>query len=443
VSFKLPPAVEFFLGETSDEPMAPAELVSWMKRSCLAKEFQDCGQRTIADFDYADSPGHDSAAAGTFRLCPMGALDPLSRFGQCISPDCRAANAEAFARSVALYGEEIFLVDDLTGMLAFADLNSPVTAAYLLAARASLKKLEPLLRAGILRLGAPIRRYCEQCGNTIKSFQESAAERLCGELLERVKYALSPEHMLRLKLSEDDIIGIVRVIKATDAATLRVSEQFIEPTVAEMQILRPFLLGDARKRVSQLFMTSTLAQRTRGALATCDRQDAGTFTSLAGWTNSDQKIEELERLQSIELPYIEDLTVEELLELRDTAGLALPRFRNFLSSRILEASGPECVRTAIQELKEGVTDVEAELHALQAGRKLKFAAGTAMVVLSVVVAEVTSFPTVAAAAFAGALAAFNGLHPQFAKDETDTVRQKTLPSYVLWKARDLLRHRGC
>jgi hypothetical protein len=45
------------------------------------------------------------------------------------------------------------------------------------------------------------------------------------------------------------------------------------------------------------------------------------------------------------------------------------------------------------------------------------------------------------AALGAAISALTGMHPHVAKDEIDTAKLKSSPSYVLLQARHLLRHR--
>ena len=440
---KLPPSLELFLGETSDEPIPPQAFASWMDRSGMAKEFEASAKATVMEFKYADTAPSRRNGEGPFRLCPSGALNPLSTIGKCSEPDCRADMAERFARSVALYGDEVFVPDELTRTFLFSDLTAPGIAVQLMAARASLRKLEPLLRAGIVRFGSPLQVYCRHCGEEIERFREAAVERLGKDMMREVRFSLSGggrSRRLSFTLSAGKI-NWVRQITQKQAARLRSSPRFIKPNGAEKQFLRAYVDTVARMSVEDLFSSSTLAQRTRGTLAACVSEEARAFATVAGWKRSATDIDELERLQHIRLPYVEDLTVEELLILRRKASAALPRFRSFLSNRVLRDPDPQKVQASLKELKEGVEDVEAELRALRRGRTFKGAAATAMVALAVIVCETASMSGIVAAAFGGALAALNGLHPHLAKDEVDTARQEAVPSFVLWKARDLLRHR--
>jgi hypothetical protein len=443
MAVKIPPAVSFFLRETGDEPVTPEHFVAWMKRSGLGKEFRSRAIATVSEFRYADSPRRRSRPGVDFCVCPSGNLNPLSCTGKCSDANCRSNIAEHFAQSVALYAEEVFIVDDLTGCLLFDDLSSPATAIRLLGARAALRKLEPLMRAGVVRFGSPVHTLCKHCGQMMTKFRDRAADRLTPKLLEQLQFRLVRVHdlnRLSLTFSGGELFWREN-LSDKKAASLRFSTKLIRPTAKERVALQLSVKAIARMTVQELLGASNLAQQTQSAVVGSDRIGAQAFAGAAGLKHSAQDVKTLERLQSIRLPYVEHLTVEEILELREKASAALPRFRNFLSTRILAAPGTEEVRAAIRELKEGAADVEAELRAIRVGRNLKAAAATAIVALAVVVCEATSFPTVAGAAFAGALAALNGLHPHFAKDVTDQAQLQALPSYVLWKAQHLLCQR--
>jgi len=439
----LPPAVEFFLRETSDQPDVPGPFAAWLKRSGVSKELQARAEETIKQFKYADDRNTPVEPTGRFTVCPSGALDPMSPIGKCGHPNCRAEMAGRFARSLALYAESVVMTDTLTGLLYFGDLDSPLVAARLLGTRAAVRQLEPLLRAGIIRLGTPTRFYCAQHGTIINTFQQEARTRLTRDLLREVRYSLrrtDRRYYLTTTLADGELI-VGQDISRREAASLRTSDTFVKPRPTEKTTLRPYIERDADQMIYDLFLSTTLAQSTHGTLAAADRGEVQAFTSLAGRSISMPHIDELERLLTISLPYVEDLTVREVLVLRRKAASALPRFRTFIARKVIGAKSRTAAQASILELKEGVADIQAELMTIRRGRNLKILATTTTAALALLMYESTTLPAMAVAAFAGALAAMNAIHPHVAKDETDAARQETLPAYILWKAHNLLAHR--
>jgi len=148
----------------------------------------------------------------------------------------------------------------------------------------------------------------------------------------------------------------------------------------------------------------------------------------------------MEAVQALDLPWISELSPEEVMVLRREATAALPQFREYLISRIAAAQDERSVISVIGELRESSARVAVELEASRRRWFTRTSLATGAVGLSIVLFAAAPAQAFAVAALAAALAALSGTHSHVVTDVADEHKLKSTPGYVLLKAKDILKH---
>ena len=434
----LPPVVELLLAETRVDYGSSVELYEHVRNSGLLRELKSQAEYTLDEWKYADeSPVH----RGALKFCPAASLDPFGPWGKCSTPRCRVAIAERFARTVGIYADEVIVPDPATALVYRAEENAERRFEELQTVLAALRTLEPLMRAGVIRFGRPARRYCDECQLSVEKFLDTTIAQVEDVLKEGLTYQLTPlpngDYVVGFKYAGADGVHS-RTITESAGAQLRTTEAFVSPTEQESIVLSPYLSEAARMLLATAFTARLIADGTGGLLATGDAATAHLFEGARGSVWSNARFAELQKVQAIDLPFVRELTIDEIVVLRQEAANALPRFRSVIERSILRSDAEADVRDVVAELRGQAADVKAELAALERGRRWRAGLMAGSVGLSMVLFAAS--PPLGAAALAGALAAMAGMHPHSAKDEIEAAKLESNAGYVLVRAEGLLRH---
>jgi hypothetical protein len=183
-----------------------------------------------------------------------------------------------------------------------------------------------------------------------------------------------------------------------------------------------------------------IAGRVRAVYASSSKLSAIGIEALEGKRRADWR--EWETARRVELPWVSDLEVEELMELRESARDALPRFRERI---FRELSGPSVseeagtIRAAIS-LRAEVAELEAELKAAKPrGRSITVMGGA--VGLGMIIGGLVLEEGYVVTAGSGLLAALNLFFHKHSESEAREELIKAKPAYVLLVAKDLIKHR--
>jgi len=148
--------------------------------------------------------------------------------------------------------------------------------------------------------------------------------------------------------------------------------------------------------------------------------------------------------RSIKLPWVSELTTNELLRLREEASDALPKLRTLLSQK-LNNVGEDQVKNIVEELRAQVTEVENEFTKLSLPKEARYRVGMSTLAASFVVygliAGATGSPGAAATSIAGLLATAAHLRGTEREQDAKVAGLKCMPAFVLLKAKSLLQRR--
>jgi hypothetical protein len=183
-------------------------------------------------------------------------------------------------------------------------------------------------------------------------------------------------------------------------------------------------LKSAERTESTMFSASRL-----DLLAIRALEQAGSLQDSMAW----------DQAASIQIPWIERLSVEEVCRLRDDAPEALPRFRERLRRAAAGTSDAKEVANVIQALREEAVEVSAELSALSLGGRKKLEAVGGALGLTVCLLGIGGIipPGVSLSALVSLLGL---LHVPARKEAQEAAKLRSRPGYVLLKAKELGGH---
>lgn len=193
-----------------------------------------------------------------------------------------------------------------------------------------------------------------------------------------------------------------------------------------------------------VFIELDMSRRLGSLLLAGSRAEALIISTLDKSGPSLREVEDWERLRTVHLPWVDYLSAEEVLVLREEAGKALPRLRELLGKRLTKVTDEDnqTLSETISELRSQALEVESELDALKLPKERNYRAGMAGLAMAFVIYGLaTQSSPVIATSVAGLLGTL--VHLRNAEREQDSQLTKIVstPAYALLKAREILSRR--
>jgi hypothetical protein len=422
--------------EIGEIPTAPPALLLMLREFASGGKWEDVRKRiraTVPDlkeqsfgFESQNLSRSEPLNPTSFDVHLHGALDLLSG-DVCVMPKCRVAAAERLARSFGLIADQVWLTDHLSTEV--MGMGRPTNAAIdrLMQQTLALAPLLPLIEARIIRFRSPWIATCEGCKKKFEDRVEATSQEV-------------------LKVFRRDF----KVKRRKDGGFFVITGKAFEPEVVlhsastsskRIPSNRECAVREVAGQVSQVLWTAREASMTGGSIFTNSR------VGLSGLLHGEGRLPDRKTLllfdgdRAFEVPWVSQLSPEQILQLRQEASLALPVFRERLA-RALAQTGPEVSiqssRELISELRAQAAEVRAELSVkrTKSARYWKTTYGVLGLALSAYgVATDQIVPGVA-----GLLPILQLLISHKTGHEADVAKLTTRPGYVLVKAQDLLEH---
>ena len=444
---ELPPVIELLLSEIEpcDSPESFVDAIR--RRDGLGQEIRRLASDSDAHWNYERAAATDGALA----ICPAADLNPFGP-GGCGHPKCKTDSATRFARTVGLYAERIIIPDPVTALVYPGDPEFPDPDEIAAGRLEALRAVEPLLRAGIIKFGRPTERsYCEEHWNVFKDFCSDAAKIIARDIADNVLFAMEKsgpgprDWLLRLSVDGGESSAPWHLTTGLPHG-VRASPKLIRPKANERRFLKKYIDRRALSIAMRLTFTAELAIETHSILAAGNPVSAKAIGSIRGRPTTRPQYEELESLQSMSLPWVDQLSADEIVRLRAEASSALPQFRAHVSTALRENEDDKGVQNAMAILRNEAARVQAELAAVESGRLHRKSSAVRSVVsfsgFFLALFTTGAAPAYAAAALAAALAAVTANHSHGGNDRVEETKLRSSPGYLLLKAKDLLTHRS-
>jgi hypothetical protein len=438
---ELPPTVRLLLEEGVTKLSSVSSLNDLLRKG-FYKDLRTQAEYSLEEWEYPTTP---EPITGNFIVTPTGPLNPFSKSQKCNERGCRIESARAFAKSVGLYSEYALVPDVFSSLLYHYHGDNIANALF--DEIVVLNELLPLISEGIVRFGRPGLRLCDHHLKENQDLVSQTAETLLritrGSLHIRVlegptEFDFYEIQEPMLTNSDERLTTLFRVTKEESRKILRQYRRRAGgrlPKDAE-RYLKWYLEDEYRREVQEMLEAVNIARISRAQLTTGSRRDV-LLLNYVEKPSSRNDIEHWEQMRTIELPWIKDLTIEEIIRLRDSAGPALERLRLLLTSRFKEAesSKPDIAG----ELESEALEIRAQMEAWKAGRGSQFEIYYGALGISLIV-----YGLAHDALLAAGTAIFTAIGNVFRDKKQESVelgKLKGKPGFALLRARDLLKHR--
>ncbi len=336
------------------------------------RQVVDEAQHSINDFEYSDSSTTDPGVKLIVRA--TGNLNPLSSGGHCQAEECKRKSAHEFGRLSALFFDEAVIADSVTGFCCSIDPEKELDSfedffpfVALAANVAVLRELEPLIEAGIVRLGRPGAYLCEEHRRQANSaIDEATAELVQAVLTDSKTRVLFEDNAVRV---DSELVSPYPLNFLGSKVASSGHEKEHQLTLNEALELRPILHQELKGRTLSALVDANGAARQGAVLASGARADVAVLAALDQAWHAGQRLDDWELARRVRLPYIERLSPEEALEVREKAKSALKPFRARISKglgAVAAGSNEEkAVKTLVSELQTEAVELESELDSVR------------------------------------------------------------------------------
>lgn len=212
----------------------------------------------------------------------------------------------------------------------------------------------------------------------------------------------------------------------------------------QIKEIRAFLLDWLSASVRATLFEANGAAKTGSVLTTSSRADAMTLRILDKAPGDFRLTARWEDLRALELPWLSQLSVEDVLRVREQARAALPRFRARMAQELdgldpKAKDGDEQARQIVGRLKAEVEDLAAELREVKAsgpGRLVEWALAAGG--LGCIVYGIGAHDSTALQIGGSLVAGLAAVHPAQREREAKHEELSSRPPYLLLKAKELI-----
>ncbi len=369
---------------------------------------------------------------GDLCVTPSAGLDPFSRFGKCMHPECRIHNADQIARTVGLYADVAQIGDPFTDQVLLVDRWSLKERLLLLSNFFVLLQLLPLFSANVFRFVSNFRAVCPDCQRYFEAKVQAAVDDLVIEAAETAKFKRQGDG-IEIATGEFQGVPLVHIIPINAKGKRKLARS---PDVKSMglSVYKDMIYNEVHETLFK--MSSAPSGSVTFSNSRLSVLAARQFDTIRP-TGSEVEVWEASR--SASLPWVSELAVPQIVELRDAAHAALPRLRSRMARAFSGASTGDA-KTIAFDLREEAAEVEAELKALDTKREGRFRTVSGLLGMTVAVYGFSGEVLPAGAALTGLGSLLGLLHAAGHKERHDVAQVVSRPGYVLVKAKELAEH---
>lgn len=452
---ELPPVIGLMTSECPQAQLSFETVRRKLSDQGFVKDVRNQAEYSLAKYPYVDARGDSSEA--DFAIFPTGGLSPLSPFGQCQNPRCRLENAVSFARSVGLYADYAVVSDLFTSHFLKLDSVTEHNLMRIYADLVALHALMPMLREGVVRFARPAIRFCEVHLREAEEVTSKVAEHMWLLLQRDAKVKMDVrrggKNFITVESSffgsNEEPLSVLFEVSSDVAKALQRRHKLQKGgglPRASLAELKPLVYDTVKAETRVTFLDASSAARYGSVVASSSRFENIALRILDKAWSQQTPHEDWERVRSIPLPWVSSLSATEVLQLREQAARALPRFRALMNKELFSLSDAPCnpdeysINVATR-LRGEVAELEAELRAAKVTSGHLFRAGLGVSGIGCIVYGIGSRDPLALSGGAAIMSVLAALHPADRTAQAEHERLLSRPAYVLLAARDLIKHR--
>jgi len=418
-------------------------LVKRLSDKAFLKEINDVANETLVAYQYCDENKERDSG---LNITLGGSLDILHpAIGTCSNWKCRRKEAMNIARTAGLFANKLYVSDQLTGYL--ANVNSPELDAVKMMVTV-LKSFAPLINEDIIDLRTPVSRYCTHCIGKINDEIDNFLEANIDIEADMTIYCLDSFNKINVilidnpdlaRLSGTSLAIQIPKGKKSGLPKLSVNDQLIVKLKNN-----PYILGELKDSLTNNLMNVVSsvdsAHKTSSLFISKSELDTLFLSSIDRNIPQKNELDTWEALRSVNLPWVGELDIPQILMLRHQASASLEALRENLSVGFMQG-GEKKATEVVSELTSKVTELKQEIMANDIVKKSnkRYSAGFGSIAITLVFYGLASnVPAAAVGSVAALLAALSHMRTSEKEQEEKNGKVLTSPAYALLKAKDLL-----
>lgn len=399
----------------------------------LLPELRAQAEWTQDNFAYIDSGEFNQGTS--FIATPVGGMDPFSQHGKCSEALCRIENAKRFAQTLGLYSDKININDPFT--MRFLDDRqwSDDEISTLLYDTIVLQELMPLFNNGVIQFLEPPPGVCISCYKKLSQQIENLAENILKDF---------PPEFEVSRFDDGFYVGSGMLHEPPMTYFIPFSGSKKMNSLSKKRVLN-FHKELVAEEVIEILMSCHSKPVQESAIFSNSRVALKALMNLEGQSLLKQT-EAWELSHSTDLPWIRNLSVQQIVQVRDEAASALPQLREQLAINVSSKNANELNSSEdrsmqlVRELRASAEEVAAELNSVNITGERKFKNVTGMLGLTVAIYGFGADLMAPAMALTTLLSTLGLIHTTSKRDEQDVKKITSKPGYVLVKAKEILSH---
>jgi hypothetical protein len=350
----IPPVVRLLRDENLLNEHSRARLRRRLQAG-LFDELHARAEKSFVKYVYAD---HFQQPAGRrLVVTPSGALNPFTR-GE-------PWNARMFMGCIALYADRVYVPDVFTRRFLHREGNWEEGLGELMRDLGILRRLLPLIDAGIVRFSNIAMALCHaRAERVIRGVATDLAEALDEGMDEELRFGtVRGSFAVFSDLLFDGGASVLRLKDEEAALAARlIGRRRLPPLLARFR--QALVIRALRRQIRSALLDLASSQKVNSVVVSDSRADLFCLKTLEDAAPEPPDLEAWERSRAVDVPWVSTMTAQNVLRLRERASEAVPRFRRLLFKRV--AAGDAAVPdpdAIVAELRDAAAEARAELSA--------------------------------------------------------------------------------
>jgi hypothetical protein len=339
------------------------------------KECNSIAYDTIDKYKYFDDNNKHYPG---FNVTLGGSLDILHPYiAGCSHPECRSKEALNIARSVGLFANKFFISDHLSLYLARIENPKHIDNDTLSMMISVLNILSPLINNEVIEFRRPNLLHCKECfkkiknqiTNYLKSTVDCEANVTVSTLSSTSRY-----HDIEIDSSEFSRLcglgSLYLTMNNKSYSTLMQNKKRISSKIKNQPIIMKILNDDFIERLECVITGTEVANNTSSLFMAKSELDTHFLSWIDGVNIQKNKIQEWEAMRNINLPWVGELDITQILKLREEASLSLELLRQQMTVAFMQGGQKE-VEKVVAELTANTTELKQQILANNMVKKSK------------------------------------------------------------------------
>ncbi|MBS3018324.1 hypothetical protein DJFAAGMI_01056 [Comamonas sp. PE63] len=398
----------------------------YQKCITLLKELIPVLQEQSRYFSIERLNSDNNSNYNNFKIYADSGLDILDPRANCINLNCRIEASNRLAKSLGLIADKFYITDHITDSLCNNNSFNDNEIVALLDNYTIIYNLMPLVIKGIIQFNEAVRPICISC---LKNFEEEVDD-ITDNLYSKFRncFTLEPMGNRNFAIHTEDLFNppvVLRVEKKHKKWRKKIDWEDQYRYIIRSEVRKSLWTGSmAGKNLGSVFTNSSA-----GIAAVLHKE--GKFSSAGPKNIFDQKRE-------FSIPWVNDLDILQIIELREEAHRAFPLFREKISYHLTGFGNTESPENIINELKYESKQVTNELDIIAKKSVSFWKKPFNLMSLGVAAVSIAVDQPLGAATGLLPLLQYLGDHRHEKHSEEESIKSK--PGYVLVKAAQILKH---